>query len=238
MKTKSKLLRRFSALMLAFMLCLSCIAAPNAFALESSASEPAATSETSSAVESQASSKSAEPEPVTDSVPGDTAEDEAENEGTVEEKEAELSAEAQSFISAVDALDRESILAAVNSWALASHAWQADICPKIALMNCETCTALPCKSWRAVECWWSAARKSAMGCRWRSASLKNAISFAPLSPVLPKSRKTPMWPPTKGYPYFSQGVADFASIAFGYPNALLGRTPNPRQPSPLCSSQK
>lgn len=126
MKTKSKLLRRFSALMLAFMLCLSCIAAPNAFALESSASEPAATSETSSAVESQASSKSAESEPVTDSVPGDTAEDEAENEGTVEEKEAELSAEAQSFISAVDALDRESILAAVNSWALASHAWQAD----------------------------------------------------------------------------------------------------------------
>ena len=81
MKTKSKLLRRFSALMLAFMLCLSCTAAPTAFALESSASEPAATSEASSAVESQASSKSAESEPVTDSVPGDTAEDEAENEG-------------------------------------------------------------------------------------------------------------------------------------------------------------
>ena len=126
MKTKSKLLRRFSALMLAFMLCLSCTAAPTAFALESSASEPAATSEADPVVESQASSKSAEPEPVTDSVPGDTAEDEAENEGTIEEKEAELSAEAQSFISAVDALDRESILAAVNSWALASHAWQAD----------------------------------------------------------------------------------------------------------------
>ena len=37
-----------------------------------------------------------------------------------------MSEQAQAFITAVDALDREGILAAVNSWALASQAWQAD----------------------------------------------------------------------------------------------------------------
>ena len=84
--------------------------------------------------------------------------------------------------------------------------------------------------------WWSAAKKSVTGCRWRSALLKSAISSAPLSQVSPRSRKTWMGPPSKGQPYFSQGVAVFASIAFGYPNApFLGRTPNPRQPSPQCS---
>lgn len=39
--------------------------------------------------------------------------------------EAALGAEAQAFVDAVNALDRESILEAVNTWALASKAWQA-----------------------------------------------------------------------------------------------------------------
>ena len=40
--------------------------------------------------------------------------------------ETALSAEAQAFIDAINALDRESILAAVRQWAIASAAWQAD----------------------------------------------------------------------------------------------------------------
>lgn len=68
MKQKYKLRHRFTALLLAFMLCLSCFAAPPAFALESSASEPASTSEANSAVESQSTPESAASVPETDSV--------------------------------------------------------------------------------------------------------------------------------------------------------------------------
>lgn len=125
MKQKYKMRHRFTALLMAFMLCLSCFAPP-AFALESSASTSASTSEESSAVESQSTPESAESTPETDSEFTDTAVDETASENSDVEKDAELSAEAQSFISAVDALDRESILAAVNSWALASQAWQQD----------------------------------------------------------------------------------------------------------------
>lgn len=125
MKQKYKMRHRFTALLMAFMLCLSCFAPP-AFALESSASTSASTSETSSAVESQSTPESAESTPETDNEFADTDVDETASENSDVEKDAELSAEAQSFISAVDALDRESILAAVNSWALASKAWQAD----------------------------------------------------------------------------------------------------------------
>lgn len=53
MKQKYKLRHRFTALLMAFMLCLSCFAAPSAFAMESSSSEPASMSEANSAVESQ-----------------------------------------------------------------------------------------------------------------------------------------------------------------------------------------
>ena len=125
MKQKYKMRHRFTALLMAFMLCLSCFAPP-AFALESSASASASTSEASSAVESQSTPESAESISETDSESADTDVDETASENSDVEKDAELSAEAQSFISAVDALDRESILAAVNSWALASKAWQAD----------------------------------------------------------------------------------------------------------------
>ena len=119
MKQKYKLRHRFTALLLAFMLCLS--AAPPAFALESSASEPASTSEANSAVpevEVPSTPESAESVPEAESEPSGNAE--------VPGQEAGLSAEAQAFIDAVDALDREQILAVVNAWGLASQAWQAN----------------------------------------------------------------------------------------------------------------
>lgn len=125
MKQKYKMRHRFTALLMAFMICLSCFAPPT-FAMESSASESASTSEANSAVESQSTPESAESIPATDSESADSAGDETVSENSDIEKDAELSAEAQAFISAVDALDRESILEAVNSWAQASQAWQAD----------------------------------------------------------------------------------------------------------------
>ena len=125
MKQKYKMRHRFTALLMVFMLCLSCFAPP-ASALESSASASASTSEASSAVESQSTPESAESISESDSEPADTAQDESTSDIPTDESEVELSAEAQAFISAVDALDRESILAAVNSWALASQAWQKD----------------------------------------------------------------------------------------------------------------
>lgn len=119
MKQKYKMRHRFTALLMAFMLCLSCFAPP-AFALESSASEPAPTSEANSAVpevEVSSTPESAEPVPEAGSESSDTA-------GELGE-ESELSAEAQAFIDAVDALDRGQILTTVNAWGLASQAWQA-----------------------------------------------------------------------------------------------------------------
>lgn len=125
MKQKYKMRHRFTALLMAFMLCLSCFAPP-VFALESSASASASTSEESSVMEAQSTPESAESISESDSEPADTAQDESTSDVPADEREAELSAEAQAFISAVNALDRESILSAVNSWALASQAWQAD----------------------------------------------------------------------------------------------------------------
>lgn len=125
MKQKYKMRHRFTALLMAFMLCLSCFAPP-AFALESSASTSVSTSEESSVMEAQSTPESAESISESDSEPADTAQDESTSDVPADEREAELSAEAQAFISAVNALDRESILSAVNSWALASQAWQAD----------------------------------------------------------------------------------------------------------------
>ena len=125
MKQKYKMRHRFTALLMAFMICLSCFAPPT-FALESSSSESASTSEANSAVESQSTPESAESIPATDSESADSAGDESASKNSADENETELSAEAQAFISAVDALDRESILETVNSWAQASQAWQAD----------------------------------------------------------------------------------------------------------------
>lgn len=71
-----------------------------------------------------------EPSPV--SIPADEATVETagtENgplEGTTPESGMTLSKQAQHFIDAVNALDRESILSYVNAWALASRAWRAE----------------------------------------------------------------------------------------------------------------
>lgn len=126
MKQKYKMKHRLIAMLMAFMLCLSCCTTPSAFAMESSASTSASTSEESSVMEAQSTPESAESSPETDSESTDTAQDESTSEGSVDKSDIELSDEAQAFISAVDALDRESILAAVNSWALASQAWRKD----------------------------------------------------------------------------------------------------------------
>lgn len=93
---KHKPMRRILAGLLAGMLCLS-MTPGAAFADDS----PGADTQAPEAVSTAATPETATPE---------TA----------------FSAEAQAFIDAVNALDRESILAAVRQWAIASAAWQAD----------------------------------------------------------------------------------------------------------------
>ena len=117
MKQKYKMRHRFTALLMAFMLCLACFAAPLAFAMEDGVEDPASVGETG-----QASEASITPE----SEFSDSSIDNVANGGSAGTDATKLSAEAWSFISAVGALDRESILAAANSWALASQAWRQD----------------------------------------------------------------------------------------------------------------
>lgn len=63
----------------------------------------------------------------TDSVTEDGADsDVTDSENAEESTESDLSEAAQAFVAAVDALDRESILAAINDWAVAQQAWLAD----------------------------------------------------------------------------------------------------------------
>ena len=73
MKTKYKMKHRLIAMLMAGMLCLSCFAAPPAFATESNPLESSSTSEVSSAVESQSTPESAESAPETDSESTDCA---------------------------------------------------------------------------------------------------------------------------------------------------------------------
>ena len=93
---KHKPIRRILAGLLAAMLCLS-MAPGTAFAEAAPGSDPAA---------AEAVTAAATPENAT--------------------TETSLSPGAQAFVDAVNALDRESILAAVRQWATASAAWQAD----------------------------------------------------------------------------------------------------------------
>lgn len=93
---KHKPIRRILAGLLAGMLCLS-MAPGAAFAEAAPGSDPAA---------AEAVTAAATPETAT--------------------PETALSPEAQAFVDAVNALDRESILAAVRQWSTASAAWQAD----------------------------------------------------------------------------------------------------------------
>ena len=92
---KHKPMRRILAGLLAGMLCLS-MTPGAAFAEEAPGADPQA------------------PEAVTAAATPETA-----------TPETALSPEAQAFVDAVNALDRQSILAAVRQWAIASAAWQA-----------------------------------------------------------------------------------------------------------------
>lgn len=122
---KYKFRHRFTALLLAFLMCMSLMPATVL------AEEIPASSEVSSVSES-----ASEPQPDSSSVPESEVAFEASSAATSESASTSteepapdsptLSEQAQAFIAAVDALDRESILSAVNSWALASQAWQAD----------------------------------------------------------------------------------------------------------------
>ena len=122
---KYKFRHRFTALLLAFLMCMSLMPATVL------AEEIPASSEVSSVSES-----ASEPQPDSSSVPESEVASEASSAATSESASTSteepapdsptLSEQAQAFIAAVDALDRESILSAVNSWALASQAWQAD----------------------------------------------------------------------------------------------------------------
>ncbi|HJD20569.1 MAG TPA: hypothetical protein H9915_01990 [Candidatus Gemmiger faecigallinarum] len=94
---KQKPMRRILAGLLAGMLCLS-MAPGAAFADDS----PGADTQAPEAVSAEATPETATPET------------------------ALLGPEAQAFVDAVNALDRQSILAAVRQWAIASAAWQAD----------------------------------------------------------------------------------------------------------------
>ena len=93
---KHKPMRRILAGLLAGMLCLS-MTPGAAFAEDAIGADPQA------------------PEAVTAAATPETA-----------TPETALSPEAQAFVDAVNALDRESILAAVRQWAIASAAWQAN----------------------------------------------------------------------------------------------------------------
>ena len=122
---KYKFRHRFTALLLAFLMCMSLMPATVL------AEEIPASSEVSSVSES-----ASEPQPDSSSVPESEVASEASSAATSESASTSteepapdsptLSEQAQAFIAAVDALDRESILSAVTSWALASQAWQAD----------------------------------------------------------------------------------------------------------------
>lgn len=122
---KYKFRHRFTALLLAFLMCMSLMPATVL------AEEIPASSEVGSVSES-----ASEPQPDSSSVPESEVASEASSAATSESASTSteepapdsptLSEQAQAFIAAVDALDRESILSAINSWALASQAWQAD----------------------------------------------------------------------------------------------------------------
>lgn len=106
-------LRQFLALFL--VLCMLCSTTLPIYA-ETSAGEvtPVETSVSVSTPENAASDAGTEKSPAdTSSLPSATT-------------ETALSEAAQAFVDAVAALDRESILTAINAWGLASQAWQAD----------------------------------------------------------------------------------------------------------------
>ena len=106
---------RAAAMLLVFALCFSMVPTA-AFADSAAAGSEAVMQPAESMTESDEASQEQD---ASDSAPEQTDESQPGLEDT-------LSEEAQSFIAAVNVLDRQSILAAVNDWALASQAWQQD----------------------------------------------------------------------------------------------------------------
>ena len=141
---KHQIQRRTLSALMAGVLCFSCMCSPAFAAGEVSVPESAASvnqmpvesAEESTAVpesESAQAVSGAEQAESTSTPESTSNEAVSESDTSAPEStpanstdiEAALSAEAQAFVDAVDALDQDSILNAVNKWALASKAWQA-----------------------------------------------------------------------------------------------------------------
>ena len=107
--------QRLAAFLLAALMSLSWLPPLPAFAENTP-------TETTSAAESDVSASASENEatPETSDPESNVVEDETSKGDT------SLSEAAQKFVDSVNALDRDSILSAVNTWALASQAWQAE----------------------------------------------------------------------------------------------------------------
>lgn len=107
--------QRLAAFLLAALMSLSWLPPLPAFAENTP-------TETTSAAESDVSASASENEatPETSDPESNVVEDET------SEGDTSLSEAAQKFVDSVNALDRDSILSAVNTWALASQAWQAE----------------------------------------------------------------------------------------------------------------
>lgn len=105
--------QRLAAFLLAALMSLSWLPPLPAFAEDGIA-------ETVSAAETDFSVSEDEATPETAKTESNSGEDVTSESGTTQNEQA------QAFMDAVTALDRESILSAVNTWALASQAWQAE----------------------------------------------------------------------------------------------------------------
>lgn len=121
---KQKQLRyRMAALLLAILLCFSSLVTPAAFALEVEGQEPSVTETEEPAEKEEEPLQEEDPQEQKPEQEPDAQETQPEE---PESQESEETAEtpAQTFVNAVEALDREAILAAVNRWALASRDWR------------------------------------------------------------------------------------------------------------------
>lgn len=105
--------QRLAAFLLAALMSLSWLPPLPAFAEDDAAV-------TASAAENDLPSPENEATPETSDPESNVVEDET------SEGDTSLSEAAQKFVDSVNALDRDSILSAVNTWALASQAWQAE----------------------------------------------------------------------------------------------------------------
>ena len=133
MGKRKRIWHRPTAMLLAGMMCMTMLpvsafadgAESVSTALETAAVDSSAPPTESESASSGDSAPLAESDPAAESSAGvSPATPES---GSVQEpEEPPLSKAAQNFVAAVEALDRENILAAINDWAQASQAWQAE----------------------------------------------------------------------------------------------------------------